>query len=255
MTWSAPSERTRSTFAVLHTPVTSAPNALASCTAKVPTPPDAPMISTCCPGCDLSVVAQALQGGEAGDGDRRRLLEGEVRRLGRELVLAAQRAYSAKAPLPMPNTSSPGWNLVTSLPTASTTPGEVHAQNRVLGRAQPVARQAYRVRQARHDVPDAAVHAGRVHAHQHLVVGDLGPVDVPQLAARRPSRRCPGRSPSCAFLQRACVRTFERQRASHRSAKIPAYAGLFGFFADLCDDVAYPEAKDEVFVRRPGCPT
>jgi hypothetical protein len=33
-----------STFAVLYTPVTSAPNALAICTAKVPTPPDAPTI-------------------------------------------------------------------------------------------------------------------------------------------------------------------------------------------------------------------
>jgi hypothetical protein len=30
--------------------VTSAPNALAICTAKVPTPPDAPLISTFCPG-------------------------------------------------------------------------------------------------------------------------------------------------------------------------------------------------------------
>jgi hypothetical protein len=35
-----------STFAVLHTPVTRAPNAFAIWTAKVPTPPDAPMIKT-----------------------------------------------------------------------------------------------------------------------------------------------------------------------------------------------------------------
>ena len=81
----------------------------------------------------------------------------------------------------MPNTSSPGWNLVTSLPTASTTPGHVHARNGGLGRPQPVAREADRVRQARHDVPDAPIHAGRVNADQHLVVGDLGPVDVPEL--------------------------------------------------------------------------
>ena len=39
----------RSSFAVLHTPVTTAPNALAICTANVPTPPDAVMISTRCP--------------------------------------------------------------------------------------------------------------------------------------------------------------------------------------------------------------
>src|SRR5688572_3262711 len=50
MTWSAPSERTRSTLPALHTPVTFAPNALAICTAKVPTPPEAPTISTVCPG-------------------------------------------------------------------------------------------------------------------------------------------------------------------------------------------------------------
>ena len=43
--WSAPSVRTRSTFFVLHTPVTFAPSDLAICTANVPTPPDAPLIS------------------------------------------------------------------------------------------------------------------------------------------------------------------------------------------------------------------
>ena len=31
-------------------------------------------------------------------------------------------AYSANVPLPTPNTSSPGWNAVTSPPTASITP-------------------------------------------------------------------------------------------------------------------------------------
>ena len=49
MTLSAPIDRTRSTLAVLQTPVTSAPSALAICTAYVPTPPDTPMISTFCP--------------------------------------------------------------------------------------------------------------------------------------------------------------------------------------------------------------
>ena len=37
-------------FLVLQTPVTRAPNALAICTANVPTPPDAPLINTSCPG-------------------------------------------------------------------------------------------------------------------------------------------------------------------------------------------------------------
>lgn len=49
MAWSAPRERTRPTFVVWQTPVTSAPNDLAICTANVPTPPDAPMTNTFCP--------------------------------------------------------------------------------------------------------------------------------------------------------------------------------------------------------------
>ena len=50
MTCSAPSEVTSSTPWLLHTPVTSAPSALAICTANVPTPPPAPLISTVIPG-------------------------------------------------------------------------------------------------------------------------------------------------------------------------------------------------------------
>src|ERR671918_648956 len=50
MTASAPIERTSSSWVVLATPVTWAPNALASCTANDPTPPAAPMTSTRCPG-------------------------------------------------------------------------------------------------------------------------------------------------------------------------------------------------------------
>jgi hypothetical protein len=50
MTRSAPKECTMPIFFVLQTPVTSAPNGLAICTANVPTPPPAPLISTLCPG-------------------------------------------------------------------------------------------------------------------------------------------------------------------------------------------------------------
>src|SRR6266699_2599101 len=46
MTWSAPSDRTSSTWPAPHTPVTSAPSALAIWTAMVPTPPEAPLIRT-----------------------------------------------------------------------------------------------------------------------------------------------------------------------------------------------------------------
>src|SRR3979490_76424 len=50
MTWSAPIDRAVSTFLVLHTAVTSAPNDLAIWTANVPTPPDAPSTRTLWPG-------------------------------------------------------------------------------------------------------------------------------------------------------------------------------------------------------------
>ena len=59
-------------------------------------------------------------------------------------------------------------------------PGHVHAWNRILGRSKTKAREAYQVRQAHHEMPDAPIHAGRVHANQHLVVADLGPADVPE---------------------------------------------------------------------------
>jgi hypothetical protein len=49
-------------FLVLQTAVTSAPSALAICTANVPTPPDAPSIRTLRPRLDPSLVAKTLQG-------------------------------------------------------------------------------------------------------------------------------------------------------------------------------------------------
>jgi hypothetical protein len=54
------------------------------------------MISTVCPG-HLAVVAKALQGGQAGDGHRRRLFRGEVHRLGRQLVLKCARVLGVRA--------------------------------------------------------------------------------------------------------------------------------------------------------------
>src|SRR6266496_4019911 len=78
MTWPAPIEATISTFAVLHTPVTLAPNAVASCTANVPTSPAAPLASTRCPGLDLPLVPQRLQRGDPRHRHRRRLLERQV---------------------------------------------------------------------------------------------------------------------------------------------------------------------------------
>src|SRR5215203_3202909 len=114
---------TISTFVVLHTPVTFAPNALAICTAQVPTPPEAPMISTSYP---------------------RRLLEGEVCGLGRELVLASTHVLGVGA-------LSDAEHLITWLEAGHVlaeclhNPGHVRADDGVLGRAEAIAREAYRV--------------------------------------------------------------------------------------------------------------
>src|SRR5664280_222910 len=64
-------------------------------------------------------------------------------------------------------------------------PGHIHARDAVLGRTKPIAREAYRVRQPGHDMPHPTVHTGRMHAHQHLVVGHLGLVDLPELETIR----------------------------------------------------------------------
>ena len=113
-------------FLVLHTPVTSAPNDLAICTANVPTPPAAPLIKTFCPGgiCPFSpkpprrspcnavnpaIGAEAACSNVAFSGFRASF-DSEAH------------AYSANAPRDTPNTSSPGVNWVTFLPTVSTWP-------------------------------------------------------------------------------------------------------------------------------------
>jgi hypothetical protein len=78
MTLSAPSARTISTFLVLQTPVTSAPNDFAICTANVPTPPDAPIIKDLLLWLHLSRVTEALQGCQRGQRYRACLLERQV---------------------------------------------------------------------------------------------------------------------------------------------------------------------------------
>src|SRR5207245_6611763 len=121
MTCFAPMDRTISTLLVLHTPVTSAPNDLAICTANVPTPPPAPLIRTFCPDrifplsrrpCNAVSAATLTEAACSNV-----TLEGFVATADSEV-----HAYSAKDPRHEPNTSSPGLNSVTFLPTASTCP-------------------------------------------------------------------------------------------------------------------------------------
>jgi len=57
----------------------------------------------------------------------------------------------------------------------------VIAADGVLGSAEPEARDAHQVRQPRHQVPDALVDPGRVHADEHVVIADHRRVDLPEL--------------------------------------------------------------------------
>src|SRR5215470_3175382 len=127
MTQCAPRALTISTFLVLHTPVTSAPKDLAICTAKVPTPPAAPLIKTLCPDrirplsrSPCNAVSAAI-GAEAACSNV--TFTGFATNT--DFMTAPdseEHTYSAKAPRQVPKTSSPGLNCVTFLPTDSTQP-------------------------------------------------------------------------------------------------------------------------------------
>ena len=97
MTWSAPIDRTRSSFDVLHTPVTSAPNDLAICTAKRADPSSCADDQDLLPRLDAARVAQRLEGGEAGHRNGRRLLERERGRLGDKELLRGDRVLGERA--------------------------------------------------------------------------------------------------------------------------------------------------------------
>jgi len=133
------------------------------------------------PRLDLALVAKRLEGGEAGDGHDRRLLKGEVRRFRREVILWSAGVLGIRAVAPaehLVTRPEPGHVLADGL----NTPGDVHAPDGDLGLAQPEGwdDEADHVRQPSHDMPDASVQAGGVHAHQHLVVLGHRLVDVPE---------------------------------------------------------------------------
>jgi hypothetical protein len=123
-TWSAPIEAIMSAFGVLRTPVTSAPKALAICTANVPSLPGRAVDQHLVPGLDPSLAGQRLHGGDCRHRYGRCLLERQVGWLvGHHCVFAGAGVLGASPrSLRPPNTSSPGWNFVTFLPTASTDP-------------------------------------------------------------------------------------------------------------------------------------
>ena len=125
-------------FRVLHTPVTSAPSALAICTAKVPTPPAAPLIKIFWPRCNRPLSRSACRAESAATGTAAAC--SNVRLAGFSANLPSTvHAYSANAPLHVPKTMSPGWNCVTPLPSASTCPATSTPRRGHLGLRNPVA--------------------------------------------------------------------------------------------------------------------
>src|ERR1044071_10223772 len=99
-----------SIFLVLHTPVTSAPNDLAICTAKRPTPPEAPTIRTFCPERIPPASRRACRATTADVGTAAACAN--VRLVGFGASLSARaRANSAQAPSELPRTAAPGRQL------------------------------------------------------------------------------------------------------------------------------------------------
>ena len=127
---------------------------------------------------DPSLVAQALQGGQGGQRDGRRLLEAEVGRLGAEDVLGDADVLGEAAGqhegVDLVAGAEPGHGPADRLDL----PGHVAAQPAVLGDAQPD--RAHDVGQAAQVVPVPRVDGGGADAYQHLV--------APPGRGRRPPR-------------------------------------------------------------------
>src|SRR3954467_10668364 len=174
--WSAPRARTASSFAVLHTPVTSAPNAFAIWTAKVPTPPDAPVIRTCCPVWTRPWSRTAWRAARAETGTAAAWSKDSLAGLGASLSGRA-RAYSANDASPMPNTASPGVKAVTLASTAATVPARLRPGLRYFGPRRRTPPGGW----DRAGRPARATCLGprwRMHPHEHLVLSDHGPGDL-----------------------------------------------------------------------------
>ena len=219
MTWSAPSERTSSTLRVLQTPVTSAPKCFAICTANVPTPPDAPLISTFCPGLipplsrrPCSAVSAATGTDAACSNVTFAGLSATRAALANDDVLRDRAVRAAEhfvARLEARDALADGFDRA----------GEVDADARVLRRAE-AGRQSHDVRRAAHGVPVDRVQRGGVHLHEQLIVRGRRLGDLFELRARPVRRSSERRGLSWTRSRRAALRV--RRKASCSSARRPA---------------------------------
>src|ERR687891_426511 len=143
MTWSAPRDRTNLRFLVLDTPVTSAPSAFAICRAKVPTPPEAPLIRTRVPDWTLPTSRTALSAVRPDMTDAAASSNASPAGFlmscdaGTTVNSANVPGMARVLPHEDPNTSSPGRRSVTFVPTASTTPATSVPRTGVRGRRSP----------------------------------------------------------------------------------------------------------------------
>jgi hypothetical protein len=106
-----------------------------------------------------------------------RLLEAQVRRLGRESVWGCGRILREGA-------VAGAEHLVANLELGHLPadrldgPGDIHAANTDLGSSESEADDAEQVRQAGHDVPVTDVDPSRVNADEHVVIANLGPINL-----------------------------------------------------------------------------
>jgi hypothetical protein len=128
-------------------------------------------------GFDLPVVAYGLEGSERGDRHGGRLLEGEVRGLGCELVGGSRRVLgegSVRGAEHLVAHREAGH----AAPDGLDRPCDVEPGDAMLRRADPVARKADEIGKAGNQVPGAPVHTGRVDTDQDLFVAGLGLVGL-----------------------------------------------------------------------------
>src|SRR3989442_9449722 len=183
MTRSAPIDRAVRTFLVLHTAVTSAPNAFAICTANVPTPPRRSVDEHALDWSDLPLVAKPLEGGSSRDWHRGGLLEGEVGRLQYEALLSTAPVLGEGPPAHAEHLIA-GSELRHVLADRLDLPGHVHARGAQLGPAQPFAH-ADEERRASRVVPVEGIDGSSADPDEHAVIADHRLVDVPELEVIR----------------------------------------------------------------------
>ena len=158
-----------------------------------------------------ALVAQTLERRDARDRHRRRLLEGEVGRFGRQAtgrhghVLGERAVAAGLATVDL--VARP--ELPHVLADRLDAPRDVVARYARPGRAQPQSHEAHQVGQTGRQVPHAGIDARRAHAHQHLVVAGHRSFDLAQVQnlgwAVRVLHDRPHRSPSCRGAPRSSL--------------------------------------------------